>query len=159
MSIQSSINQAINLGGLLYTQTGGYKAKQEEIFKKKEITKAKEAVVQTSKVAAKATNGALDPTASPAALKLAAETYKDTAEAYKNLYKLDPTNENLARANSVRGMADVVQGVADKKYKIVPYDTNKAKDANKKAAERVNAMSEQKQSAKRYMMLLKEDKE
>lgn len=159
MSIQSSINQAINLGGLLYTQTGGYKAKQEEIFKKKELTKAEEAVKQTSKAAIQATKGAADPNASTAAKRLAAEAYKDSAEAYKNLYKLDPTEKNLAAAAGSRDMADLMQRFADKNYKIRPYDTNKAKDANQKAAERVNAMSEQKESAKRYMMLLKEDKE
>ena len=32
-AIQSAINQAITVGGLLYTQTGQYKAKQEEIAK------------------------------------------------------------------------------------------------------------------------------
>ena len=159
MSIQSSINQAINLGGLLYTQTGGYKAKQEEIFKKKEVTKAEEAAKQASNVAAQTTKGALDPKASPAAQSLAAETAKEKAEAYKNLYKLDPTKENLARATVSGDVANVMQGVADKKYKIEPFNLDKAKEANKKAADRVNAMSEQKQSAQRYMMLLKEDKE
>ena len=159
MSIQSSINQAINLGGLLYTQTGGYKAKQEEIFKKKEISKAEEAVKQASNVAAQANKGALDPKASLAAKSLAAEASKDKAEAYKNLYKLDPTKENLARATVSGDVANVMQGIADKKYKIEPFNLDKAKEANKRAADRVNAMSEQKQSAKRYMMLLKEDKE
>ena len=111
MSIQSSINQAINLGGLLYTQTGGY---------------------------------------------------KDSADAAKKLYKLDPTEENLTIATMASEMADIAQGfqgISDKMHKTVPYDTNKAKDANQKAADRVNAMSEQKESARRYMMLLKEDKE
>ena len=153
MSIQSSINQAINLGGLLYTQTGGYKAKQEEIIKKKEISKAEEAVQKTAKVALEATIGAAGPEASPAARNIATEALKDSADATKKLYKLDPTKENLARATRVSGMVETMQ----EKYK--PYDQNKAKDANKKAADRVNAMSEQKESAKRYMMLLKEDKE
>ena len=155
MSIQSSINQAINLGGLLYTQTGGYKAKQEEIFKKKEISKAEEAVQKTAKVALEAAIGAAGPEASPAARNIATEALKDTADATKKLYKLDPTKENLAKATKASGMVETMQ----EKYKTVPYDPNKAKDANKKAADRVNAMSEQKESAKRYMMLLKEDKE
>ena len=155
MSIQSSINQARNLGGLLYTQTGGYKAKQEEIFKKKEVTKAEEAVQKNAKVALEAVIGAAGPEASQAARNIATETLKDTADATKKLYKLDPTKENLARATRAGGMVEAMQ----EKYKTVPYDPNKAKDANKKAADRVNAMSEQKESAKRYMMLLKEDKE
>ena len=155
MSIQSSINQAINLGGLLYTQTGGYKAKQEEIFQKKDISKAEEAVQKTAKVALEATIGAAGPEASPAARNIATEALKDSADATKKLYKLDPTKENLARATKVSGMVETMQ----EKYKTVPYDQNKAKDANKKAADRVNAVSEQKESAKRYMMLLKEDKE
>ena len=155
MSIQSSINQAINLGGLLYTQTGGYKAKQEEIIKKKEISKAEEAVQKTAKVALEATIGAAGPEASPAARNIATEALKDSADATKKLYKLDPTKENLARATRVSGMVETMQ----EKYKQVPYDPNKAKEANQKAADRVNAMSEQKESARRYMMLLKEDKE
>lgn len=159
MSIQSSINQAINLGGLLYTQTGGYKAKQEEIIKKKEITKAEEATIQASKAATKAIDILLDPKASPAAVSLAVEASKEGAEAYKNLYKLNPTKENLDMATGSRDMAETIKGLADKKYKTVPYNPNKAKEANQKAADRVNAMSEQKESAKRYMMLLKEDKE
>ena len=159
MSIQSSINQAINLGGLLYTQTGEYKAKQEEIIKKKELTKAEEAVKKSTDVAIQAVKGAAASNASAAARSLAAEAYKDNAEAYKNLYKLDPTEMNLAAATGSRDMADLMQRFADKEYKIKPYDPNKAKEANQKAADRVNAMSEQKESAKRYMMLLKEDKE
>ena len=155
MSIQSSINQAINLGGLIYTQTGGYKAKQEEIIKKKEISEAEEAVQKNAKVALEAVIGAAGPEASPAAKNIATEALKDIADATKNLYKLDPTKENLARATRASGMVETMQ----KKYKTVPYDPNKAKDANQKAADRVNAMSEQKESAKRYMMLLKEDKE
>ena len=158
MSIQSSINQAINLGGLLYTQTGGYKAKQEEIIKKKEISKAEEAVQKSTDVAIQAAKG-VSPKDSKAAKSLVAEAFKDSSEAYKNLYKLNPTNENLAKATNMSEVAEVVQKIANKKYKTTPYDTNKAKDANKKAADRVNAMSEQKESAKRYMMLLKEDKQ
>ena len=159
MSIQSSINQAINLGGLLYTQTGGYKAKQEEIIKKKEINKAEEAVKKSTDVAIQAAKETIGPEVSPTAMNIAVEEYKDTANALKNLYKLDPTDKNLARATKVGDMLRTVQEVANKKQKLVPYDTNKAKDANQKAADRVNAMSEQKESAKRYMMLLKEDKE
>ena len=162
MSIQSSINQAINLGGLLYTQTGGYKAKQEEIIKKKEITKAKEGAMKASDVAIGAMKGAIDPKAPQSAINIAVEAYKDSADAYKNLYKLNPTDENLTMATISREMADIAQGfqgISDKMHKTVPYDINKAKEANQKAVDRVNAMSEQKESARRYMMLLKEDKE
>lgn len=159
MSIQSSINQAINLGGLLYTQTGAYKAKQEEIIKKKEVAKAEEEAKQASDAAREASHEGLKPGASPAAQSLAAETAKEKAEAYKNLYKLDPTKENLGRATASGDVANVMQGIADKKYRIEPHNLDKAKEANKRAADRVNAMSEQKQSAQRYMMLLKEDKE
>lgn len=159
MSIQSSINQAINLGGLLYTQTGGYKAKQEEIFKKKEISKAEEAVKKSTDVAIQAAKETIGPKASPTAVNIAVEAYKDTANALKNLYKLDPTEKNLARATKVGDMLGTVQEAANKKLKTEPYNPKKAKEANQKAADRVNAMSEQKESAKRYMMLLKEDKE
>lgn len=159
MSIQSSINQAINLGGLLYTQTGGYKAKQEEIFKKKEISKAEEAVKKSADVAIQAAKETIGPEVSPTATNIAVEAYKDTADALKKLYKLDPTEKNLARATKVGDMLETVQEVANKKLKTEPYNPKKAKEANQKAADRVNAMSEQKESARRYMMLLKEDKE
>ena len=158
MSIQSSINQAINLGGLLYTQTGVYKAKQEEIIKKKEIGKAEEAVKKSTDVAIQAAKG-VSPKDSTAAVKLVAEAFKDSTEAYKNLYKLDPTKENLDKTINFSRATEVVQELANKKLKTEPYNPNKAKEANQKAADRVNAMSEQKESAKRYMMLLKEDKE
>ena len=101
MSIQSSINQAISLGGLLYTQTKEYKAKQEIAEEKTKIRKA--------------------------------EVAKQVKES--------------------------MEGLENNQYNIESFDLNKARKANKRAANRVNALSEQKQSAQRYMMLLKEDKE
>ena len=164
MSIQSSINQAINLGGLLYTQTGGYKAKQEEIIKKKEISKAEEAVQKTAKVALEATLGAAGPEASPAAKNIATEALKDSADATKNLYKLDPTKENLARATRVSGMVETMQEVANKKYKERAEQMRKANEeamATKQAkmvqhTRTLEAMK--KESVANYMKLLKEDK-
>ena len=154
MSIQSSINQAITLGGLLYTQTGGYKAKQEEIAEK--AAKTKQAVVakKAYNVADKALNAAVEPRASSETISLAAETAKDSAEAYKNLFKSNPTEQNLNLAIASKRVANEAQNLVQEHYNI-----DKAKKANKRAADRVNAMNEQKQSAQRYMMLLKEDKE
>lgn len=54
-------------------------------------------------------------------------------------------------------MSDIASGIAENKLKIVPYDTNKAKQANLDVVKRVDAMSEQKQSVANYMKLLKED--
>ena len=54
-------------------------------------------------------------------------------------------------------MSDITSGIAEGKLKIVPYDPQKAKQANLNVANRVNAMSEQKQSVANYMKLLKED--
>lgn len=54
-------------------------------------------------------------------------------------------------------MSDITSGIAENKLKIVPYDPQKAKQANLDVAKRVNAMSEQKQSVANYMKLLKED--
>ena len=160
MSIQSSINQAINLGGLLYTQTGGYKAKQEEIFKKKEVAKAEEDVQKTAKVALEATIGAAGPEASPAARNIATEALKDSADATKKLYKLDPTKENLARATKVSGMVETMQ----EKYKERGEQMRKANEeamAIKQAkmvqhTRILEAMK--KESVANYMKLLKEDK-
>ena len=160
MSIQSSINQAINLGGLLYTQTGGYKAKQEEIIKKQEISKAEEAVQKNAKVALEAVIGAAGPEASPAARNIATEALKDSADATKKLYKLDPTKENLARATRVSGMVETMQ----EKYKERAEQMRKA---NEKAVATKQAKMVQhtrtleaikKESVANYMKLLKEDK-
>ena len=54
-------------------------------------------------------------------------------------------------------MSDITSGIAENKLKITPYDPQKAKQANMNVANRVNAMSEQKQSVANYMKLLKED--
>ena len=139
MSIQSSINQAINLGGLLYTQTGGYKAKQEEIIKKKEVAKAEEAVKKNTDVAIQAAKETIGPEVSPTAMNIAVEAYKDTANALKNLYKLDPTEKNLARATKVGDMLGTVQEVANKKYKERAEQMRKAnkKTNAKKQAKKV----------------------
>ena len=77
-AIQSAINQAITVGGLLYTQTGQYKAKQEEIAKNKAIKASEAEVREKHKVAVKAFPE-IDPNskASPAEKQLAADTYKD----------------------------------------------------------------------------------
>ena len=127
MSIQSSINQAINLGGLLYTQTGKYKAKQEDIAEKQQASKAVELAEQASKTARATTGKAIDPKASQAAKDIAAEAQRDKAEAYKRLFKLDPTEQNLGKAIAAGDVANVMQGVADKKYKI---ETIKVKSIN-----------------------------
>ena len=164
MSIQSSINQAINLGGLLYTQTGGYKAKQEEIIKKKEISKAEEAVQKSTDVAIQAAKETIGPEVSPTAMNIAVEAYKDTANALKNLYKLDPTDKNLARATKVGDMLGTVQEVANKKVKERAEQMRKANEeamATKQAkmvqqTRTLEAMK--KESVANYMKLLKEDK-
>lgn len=47
MSIQQSINQGIQLGTLLYTQTPGYKANQEQ---RAALSAAKSSVVRRAKI-------------------------------------------------------------------------------------------------------------
>lgn len=155
MSIQSSINQAINLGGLLYTQTGAYKAKQEEIFKKKEIAKAEEGAKQARQSSLMAQeNLDIYPKNSSMykeSLSLAAQSSKKQAEEFEKVFQLDPSSKNLVRAT--------VSKINSRRLSNELYDIEKAREANKKATDRVNAMSEQKQSVQRYMMLLKEDKQ
>ena len=153
MSIQSSINQAITLGGLLYAQTGGDKAKQAEIAEKAATAKQAEVAKKAHNVADKALSAAIEPKASSETISLATETARDSAEAYKNLFKSNPTEQNLNLAIASKRVANATQNLAEH------YNLDKARKANKRAADRVNAMNEQKQSAQRYMMLLKEDKE
>lgn len=157
-AIQSAINQAITVGGLLYTQTGQYKAKQEEIAKNKAIESSEAEVKEKLKTAVKASQE-IDPNskASPAEKQLTANAYKDLAEATEKAFKLNPTEQTKKRAIHARGLSDITSGIAEGKLKIVPYDPKKAKQANMSTANRVNAMSEQKQSVANYMKLLKED--
>lgn len=157
-AIQSAINQAITVGGLLYTQTGQYKAKQEEIAKNKAIESSEAEVKEKLKTAIKASQE-IDPNskASPAEKQLTASAYKDLAEATEKAFKLNPTEQAKKRAIHARGLSDITSGIAEGKLKIVPYDPQKAKQANVNVAKRVNAMSEQKQSVANYMKLLKED--
>lgn len=158
-AIQSSINQAINIGGLLYTQTGAYKAKQDEIAKKKAIKSSEAEVGEKNQVAKVAGQGVITPNskASAAEKQLAASSYKDLAESTEKAFKLNPTELTKKRAIQARGMSDITGGIAENKLKIVPYDPQKAKQANLDVAKRVNTMSEQKQSVANYMKLLKED--
>lgn len=154
MSIQSSINQALSIGGILYTQTGRYKARQETIAEKVATARQAQLTGQASNVAKKAIGAAVKPGASKESAELAAKTATESAEAYENLFKLNPTNENLQEALTRRQLANEAQNVVQAHYNL-----DKARKANKRAADRVNAMNEQKQSAQRYMMLLKEDKQ
>lgn len=158
-AIQSAINQAITVGGLLYTQTGQYKAKQEEIAKQKAIKASETEVGEKNQVAKMAGQGVIAPNskASPAEKQLTASAYKDLAEATEKAFKLNPTEQAKKRAIHARGLSDITSGIAEGKLKIVPYDPKKAKQANMSTANRVNAMSEQKQSVANYMKLLKED--
>lgn len=158
-AIQSAINQAITVGGLLYTQTGQYKAKQEEIAKNKAIESSEKEVGEKFKAALRAGQSVADPNskASPAEKQLAASSSKDLAEAAEKAFKLNPAEWTKQRAITARGMSDIYSGIAEGKLKIVPYDHQKAKQANLDVVKRVNAMSEQKQSVANYMKLLKED--
>ena len=157
-AIQSAINQAITVGGLLYTQTGQYKAKQEEIAKNKAIESSEKEVGEKLKVAVKASQE-IDPNskASPAEKQLAASSSKDLAEAAEKAFKLNPTEQTKKRAIHTKGLSDMTSGIAEGKHRIVNYDHQRAKQANLDVANRVNAMSEQKQSVANYMKLLKED--
>lgn len=91
-AIQSAINQAITVGGLLYTQTGQYKAKQEEIAKNKAIDSSEKEVREKFKAALSAVQSVVDPNikASPAEKQLAASSSKDLAEAAEKAFKLNP---------------------------------------------------------------------
>lgn len=92
-AIQSAINQAITVGGLLYTQTGQYKAKQEEIAKNKEINAVEKEVGEKYKAAFKTAQSVMEPNskASAAEKQLAASSAKDLAEATEKAFKLNPT--------------------------------------------------------------------
>ena len=171
-AIQSSINQAINIGGLLYTQTGAYKAKQDEIAKKKAIKSSEIKVGEKNQVAKVADQGVITPNskASAAEKQLAASAHKDLAEAAEEAFKLNPTELTKKRAIQARGMSDITSGMAENKLKIVPYDGKeliKQKQANEKAMATKQAKVAQKtrtledirnESVANYMKLLKEDK-
>lgn len=155
-AIQSAINQAINLGGLLYTQTGQCKAKQEEIAN----IKASEAEVREKyRVAKEASKGTSVSGSKASSLEreLAASANKDYAEAAEKAFKLNPTELTKRRAIMARVSSDIASRLAENRYWIAPVDANKATQANMIAAKRVLAINEQKQSVANYMKLLKED--
>ena len=158
-AIQSAINQAINLGGLLYTQTGQYKAKQEEIAKQKAIKSSEAEVGEKNQVAKEASKGVFTPDSKASSLErqLAASANKALAEAAANAFKLNPTELTKKRAIQARGISDITSWLAENKRRVAPFDANKAKQANMNTANRVNTMSEQKQSVANDMRLLKED--
>ena len=158
MSIQSSINQAISLGSLLYTQSGGYKAKQEaklaEQQKQSHIANLKEQINQASSTIRTAQEGMKKYAGTPMykeSTQLAAQSSKYQAEAFEKLFAAEPSSKHLLQATIASKRAQRLENKL--------YDIDKAEQANKRAADRINAMSEQKQSAQRYMMLLKEDKQ
>lgn len=64
MSIQQSINQAVNVGAALYTQTGSYKHKQEVAGTKKELKDIQHAYKQEMNIQR------IDPTREPSATRL-----------------------------------------------------------------------------------------
>lgn len=158
-AIQSAINQAITVGGLLYTQTGQYKAKQEEIAKNKAIESSEKELKEKSKVVGIANRWLRESNeeASDDEKQLAIKAHKDLAEAAEKAFELNPTEETKERALTARALSDMASFIAEKTHRTAPFDTNKAKQANLNVANRVNAMSEQKQSVANYMKLLKED--
>ena len=158
-AIQSAINQAITVGGLLYTQTGQYKAKQEEITKNKAIEASEKELKEKSKVVGVANKWLLegDEKAPEGEKQLAVKAHKDLAEAAEKAFELNPTEETKERALMARGISDWVNFIAERTNRKAPFDSKKAKQANMNTANRVNAMSEQKQSVANYMKLLKED--
>lgn len=158
-AIQSAINQSITLGGLLYTQTGQYKAKQEEIAKNKEINAVEKELKEKSKIVGLTNQWALkgDSEAPDGEKQLFVKAHKDLADAAEKAFELNPTEETKERALMARGISDFASFMAEHTNRKAPYDVNKAKQANMNTAKRVDAMSEQKQSVANYMKLLKED--
>ena len=158
-AIQSAINQAITVGGLLYTQTGQYKAKQEEIAKNKVIESSEKDLKEKSKVVGITNKWLLesDEEAPEGEKRLSVKAHKDLAEAAEKAFELNPTEQTKERALMARGLSDMASSIAEMTNKTAPYDPKKAKQANLDVVNRVNAMSEQKQSVANYMKLLKED--
>ena len=158
-AIQSAINQAITVSGLLYTQTGQYKAKQEEIAKNKAIESSEKELKEKSKAVGVTNKWLLegDEEAGDGQKRLSIKAHKDLAEAAEKAFELNPTEETKERAIMARSLSDMASFIAESTNRKAPYDPQKAKQANLNVANRVNAMSEQKQSVANYMKLLKED--
>ena len=89
--------------------------------------------------------------------QLLVKAHKDLADAAEKAFELNPTEETKERALMARGISDFASGIVENTHRKVPFDPQKAKQANLDVANRVNAMSEQKQSVANYMKVLKED--
>ena len=120
MSIQQSINQALGIGALLASQSPMAAAHKEKVLNQAAIKDADKAN-EASKIALNKQFKANEKT-DPVTNKLATETAKNTAQAYKEVYKLNPTQYNYKKWANAQGIADISEGITQHKYKIVPFD-------------------------------------
>lgn len=101
MSIQGSINQAINIGTALYTQTPKYQAKVEEAKKVAESEKLLKADELKQDALLKSALKAFEPGASETTKKaygkLADKATKESMETYEKVFELNPTEKNFKR--------------------------------------------------------------
>lgn len=122
MSIQQSINQGLGIAALLASQSPMAAAHKEKVLNKAALKDA-DKTNEASKIALNKqfkANGEIDPVTN----KLATDTAKDTAQAYKEVYKLNPTQYNYKKWANAQGIADISEGITQHKYKIVPFDKN-----------------------------------
>lgn len=145
-AIQSSINQAINLGTALYTQTGAYEEKKK-IKALESETKALEETAEGFKAAkeknlAKIVKVAFPGQAGQYEEKLA-DVYHELTEKYAKLGKASESSMSLYDELYYREQAADVKAQLQKKLKKEQEDAYKA---------RIN------EAKNRYMGLLKEER-
>lgn len=122
MSIQQSINQGLGIAALLASQSPMAAAHKEKVLNQAAIKNADKAN-EASKIALSKQLKANEKP-DPATNKLATDTAKNTAQAYKEVYRLNPTEHNYKKWANAQGIADISEGITQNKYKIVPFDKN-----------------------------------
>lgn len=142
MSIQGSINQAINIGTALYTQTPKYQAKVEEAKKVAESEKLLKAdelkQMALLKSAEKAFELGASETTKKAYGKLADKATKESMETYEKVFELNPTEKNFQR------MADMQKNYEANAAAFEEINKQKIEMANQQANVKKKIKKEQK---------------
>lgn len=144
MSIQSNINQALGVGAVLATQTPAYQAQVQKKIKQQEITAQQGKVETAGKANVIATREALAKDSSQESKNIAAEMAQEYARQTKELYKMNPTEKNLRRVDVTQGISNIMTGIANKKYRVIPYDMQRAQQAVAQAKQAQAAKAAQK---------------
>lgn len=133
MSIQSNINQAISMAGLLYSQSPAATKKREEaaeaVRQEAEKRKAEQAIAGYERMAEQ---GAIPETEGERAAQLHIAEAGEAA--YRRAYELDPTEETYAVYQRAAGDASELRGMTGLPSTREQLNTQRRQEAEASAA-------------------------